>query len=79
VLIPGRAFLAGFNYRKKQSIGPVTGMAEWPLRLTRLDRLLSLFTRLRPGEGRNTSDAPVLELRQNLLDFHPLSYSAGSP
>lgn len=28
-------------------------MAEWPYRLTRLDRLLSLFTRLRPGEGRS--------------------------
>lgn len=28
-------------------------MADWPLKLTRLDRLLSLFTRLRPGEGRS--------------------------
>ncbi|MEE4144781.1 MAG: putative Ig domain-containing protein, partial [Halieaceae bacterium] len=28
-------------------------MTEWPYRLTRLDRLLSLFTRLRPGEGRS--------------------------
>lgn len=28
-------------------------MAEWPYKLTRLDRLLSPFTRLRPGEGRS--------------------------
>jgi AAA family ATP:ADP antiporter len=28
-------------------------MADWPYRLTRLDKLLSLFTRLRPGEGRS--------------------------
>ena len=28
-------------------------MAEWPYRLTRLDRILGLFTRLRPGEGRS--------------------------
>jgi len=28
-------------------------MVEWPHKLTRLDRLLGLFTRLRPGEGRS--------------------------
>ena len=28
-------------------------MAEWPNRLTTLDRLLCLFTRFRPGEGRS--------------------------
>ncbi|MCB1699381.1 MAG: translocase [Pseudomonadales bacterium] len=28
-------------------------MAEWPYRLTRLDKLLNMFTRLRPGEGRS--------------------------
>jgi AAA family ATP:ADP antiporter len=27
-------------------------MGEWPTRLTRFDKLLGLFTRLRPGEGR---------------------------
>ena len=28
-------------------------MADWPTRLTHLDRFLSRFTRLRPGEGRS--------------------------
>jgi AAA family ATP:ADP antiporter len=28
-------------------------VSAWPIRLTRLDRLVSLFTKLRPGEGRS--------------------------
>ena len=28
-------------------------MQQWPHRLTRLDKFLGLFTRLRPGEGRS--------------------------
>lgn len=30
-------------------------MNDWPDRLTRLDRFLGIFTRLRPGEGRSTA------------------------